>query len=90
MCGRALLVRVGGAVVRVADGQNSTIRRDGATFLGAYGQRVIQLTGQGVMTCDVNGEDATMLLYGEFDRLSIAGGVLYAGTGAGYTQQVRL
>ena len=90
MCGRALLVRVGGTVVRVADGQNATIRRDGATFLGAYGQRVIQLTGQGVMTCDVNGENATMLLYGEFDRLSIAGGVLYAGTGAGYTQQVRL
>ena len=70
MCGRALLVRVGGAVVRVADGQNATIRRDGATFLGAYGQRVIQLTGQGVMTCDVNGENATTILYGEYETMS--------------------
>ena len=42
------------------------------------------------MACDVNGEDATMLLYGTFDCVSIAGGVLYAGSRTGYTQQVRL
>ena len=90
MCGQALLVRAGGAIVRVFDGQTATIRRDGATYLGAYGQRVIQLTDRGVMACDVNGEDATMLLYGTFDCVSIAGGVLYAGSRTGYTQQVRL
>lgn len=90
MCGQALLVRAGGAIVRVFDGQSATIRRDGATYLGVYGQKVIQLTDRGVMSCDVNGEDATMLMYGTFDCVSIAGGVLYAGGRTGYTQQVRL
>lgn len=89
-CGRALLVRSGGNIVRVADGQSATIRRDGATFVGAYGDRVIQLTGRGVVTCDVNGENATVILAGEYESASVAGGVLYVGTGKGYTQAVTL
>ena len=90
LCGNALLVRTGGSIVRVANGQNATIRRDGATFMGVYGQKVIQLTGKGVMTCDVNGENATTILYGEYESASVAGGVLYVGDSRGYTQQVQL
>ena len=90
LCGNALLVRSGGSIIRVANGQNTTIRRDGATFLGVYGQKVIQLTGKGVMTCDVNGENATTILYGRFESASVAGGVLYVGDAKGYTQQVTL
>ena len=90
LCGQALLVRTGGSIVRVANGQNATIRRDGAVWMGAYGQKVIQLTGQGVMTCDVNGENATTILYGAYETASIAGGVLYVGNAKGYTQQVSL
>ena len=90
MCGKALLVRAGGSIVRVADGMSTTIRKDGAAFLGVYGSKVIQLTGKGVMTCDVNGENATTILYGSFDSASIAGGVLYVGDGKGYTQSVTL
>jgi len=90
MCGQALLVRAGGNIVRVANGQTSTIRRDGASYLGVYGQKVIQLTGKGVMACDVNGENATTLLYGEFETASAANGVLYVGNARGYTQQVQL
>ena len=90
MCGDALLVRSGGAIVRVANGQSATIRRDGATMMGVYGQKVIQLTSQGVVTCDVNGENATTILYGSFDSMSIAGGVLFVGGAKGYQQQVKL
>ena len=90
MCGKALLVRTGGSIVRVADGMSTTIRKDGATFLGVYGSKVIQLTGKGVMTCDVNGENVTTILYGSFDSASIAGGVLYVGDKRGYTQSITL
>jgi len=90
LCGSALLVRTGGSIVRVANGQNATIRRDGATAMGVYGQKVIQLTDEGVVTCDVNGENATTILYGEYETMSVAGGVLYVGDGKGYTQQVAL
>ena len=44
MCGQALLVRAGGSIVRVMNGQMATIRRDGATCLFVYGQKVIELT----------------------------------------------
>jgi len=90
MCGDALLVRSGGSIIRVAGGQSATIRRDGAVMMGVYGQKVIQLTRQGVMTCDVNGENATTILYGSFESMSIANGVLYVGDSKGYTQQVTL
>ena len=89
-CGQALLVRSGGSIVRVAGGQTAVIRRDGASFVGAYGQRVIQLTPRGVLACDVNGENLTMLLAGEFECASVAGGVLYVGDRKGYTQSVAL
>lgn len=89
-CGQALLVRAGGSIVRVMNGQSATIRRDGATWMGVYGQRVIQLTGSGVIACDVNGENATTLLGGAFECASIANGVLYVGGKNGYTQQVTL
>lgn len=89
-CGQALLVRSGGSIVRVANGQTAVIRSDGATYVGAYGQRVIQLTPRGVMACDVNGENLTMLLAGEFECASVAGGVLYVGARTGYTQSVAL
>ena len=89
-CGQALLVRVGGNIVRVMNGQSAIIRRDGATYLGVYGQRVLQLTSRGVMACDVNGENATMLLEGSFEAASVANGVLYVGTPQGYTQSVQL
>ena len=91
LCGKALLVRTGGSIVRVANGQNATIRRDGATFMGVYGQKVIQLTTRkGVMTCDVNGENATTILHGEYETASVVNGVLYVGDSRGYTQQVTL
>lgn len=64
------------------NGQMATIRRDGATCLFVYGQKVIELTGRGVMTCDVNGENATTIANGSFEAASIANGVLYLG-GAG-------
>lgn len=89
-CADILLVRSGGNLLRVAGGQAATIRRDGATLMGVYGQKVIQLTGQGVMTCDVNGENATMLLYGEYETMSVANGVLLVGDHKGVTQQVTL
>ncbi|MBR4039634.1 MAG: peptidoglycan-binding protein [Clostridia bacterium] len=90
LCGQALLVRTGGNLVRVAGGQSATIRRDGALAMGVYGQKVIQLTGQGVMTCDVNGENATIILYGEYETMSVANGTLYVGDEKGFTQQVML
>ena len=89
-CGEALIVRTGGSLVRLINGQNATIRRDGATYVGAYGQKIIQLTPRGVITCDVNGENATVLLSGAYEAASIAGGVLYVGTASGYTQWVQL
>ena len=90
MCGQALLVRAGGSIVRVMNGQMATIRRDGATCLFVYGQKVIELTGRGVMTCDVNGENATMIADGSFEAASIANGVLYLGSASGYTKSVSL
>lgn len=90
MCGEALLVRAGGKIIRVADGMSAAIRNDGATALGVYGQRVIQLTNKGVTACDVNGENLTTILYGEFEAMSVANGVLYVGDQKGYTQQVNL
>ncbi|MBE5799129.1 MAG: hypothetical protein E7321_04185 [Clostridiales bacterium] len=90
LCGDALLVRAGGNIVRVANGQNATIRSDGALSMGVYGQKVIQLTGRGVMTCDVNGENATTILFGEYETMSAANGVLYVGDEKGFTQQVVL
>ena len=90
MCGQALLVRAGGSIVRVMNGQMATIRRDGATCLFVYGQKVIELTGRGVMTCDVNGENATTIANGSFEAASIANGVLYLGGADGYTQSVSL
>ena len=42
------------------------------------------------MTCDVNGENATTILHGSFEAMSIANGVLYVGDQKGYTQQVAL
>lgn len=90
MCGRALLVRSGGSVIRVMNGQMATIRRDGASCLLVYGQKVIELTSRGVMTCDVNGENATMIADGSFEAASIANGVLYLGSASGYTKSVSL
>ena len=89
-CGKSLLVRTGGSIVRVTDGTSATIRKDGATWMGVYGQKVIQLTSRGVVTCDVNGENATTILNGAFDSAAIANGVLYVGGRSGYTQQVTL
>ena len=89
-CGKSLLVRTGGSIVRVTDGVSATIRKDGATWMGVYGQKVIQLTSRGVVTCDVNGENATTILNGAFDSAAIANGVLYVGGRSGYTQQVTL
>ena len=90
LCGEALIVRSGGNLIRVANGQSATIRRDGALAMGVYGQKVIQLTGRGVMTCDVNGENLTTILYGEYESMSVANGILYLGDEKGYTQQVAL
>ena len=90
LCADILLVRSGGSILRVADGQTATIRRDGAKLMGVYGQKVISLTGKGVMTCDVNGENATMILYGAYETMSAANGVLYVGDGKGIAQQVTL
>lgn len=90
LCADILLVRSGGSILRVTDGQTATIRRDGATLMGVYGQKVIQLTGKGVMTCDVNGENATTILYGAYETMSAANGVLYVGDGKGIAQQVAL
>ncbi|MGN0774106.1 MAG: peptidoglycan-binding protein [Candidatus Ventricola sp.] len=90
LCADALLVRSGGSILRVTDGQTATIRRDGAALMGVYGQKVIQLTDKGVMTCDVNGENATTILYGAYEMMSAAGGVLYVGDGKGVVQQVTL
>jgi hypothetical protein len=42
------------------------------------------------VTCDVNGENATTILYGEYEKMSVANGVLYVGDSKGYTQQVTL
>ena len=89
-CGQALLVRAGGLIIRVMNGQNATIRRDGATCLLVYGQKVIELTNKGVMTCDVNGENATTLLNAAYESASIANGTLYLGTSGGYTASVAL
>ena len=89
-CGEALLVRTGGSIIRMMNGQSATIRRDGATYMGVYGQRIIQLTRQGVVTCDVNGENATTILAGAYESASIANGVLYVGAPGGYTQAVQL
>lgn len=89
-CGQALLVRSGGSIVRVMNGQSATIRRDGATCLLVYGQKVIELTNKGVMTCDVNGENATTLLNAAYESASIANGTLYLGTSGGYTASVVL
>ena len=59
--------------------------------MGVYGQKVIQLTTRkGVMTCDVNGENATTILHGEYETASVVNGVLYVGDSRGYTQQVTL
>lgn len=90
MCGQALLVRSGGSVIRVMNGQMATIRRDGASCLLVYGQKVIELTSRGVMTCDVNGENATTIADGSFEAASIANGVLYLGSASGYTKSVSL
>ena len=90
LCADILLVRSGGSILRVANGQTATIRRDGATLMGVYGQKVVFLTGKGVMTCDVNGENATMILYGAYETMSAANGVLYVGDGKGVAQQVTL
>ena len=90
LCGEMLLVRAGGNLVRVANGQSATIRRDGATAMGVYGQKVIQLTSKGVMTCDVNGENPTIILYGEYETMSVANGTLYVGDEKGFSQQVML
>ncbi|MBQ7887596.1 MAG: peptidoglycan-binding protein [Clostridia bacterium] len=90
LCGQALLVRSGGSIIRVANGQSATIRRDGALAMGVYGQKVIQLTSNGVMTCDVNGEHLTTILYGEYEKMAVANGILYVGDEKGYTQQVAL
>ncbi len=69
------------------NGQMATIRRDGATCLLVYGQKVIELTSRGVMTCDVNGENATTIADGSFEAASIANGVLYLGSASGYTTE---
>lgn len=90
MCGQALLVRSGGSLIRVMNGQMATIRRDGASCLLVYGQKVIELTGRGVMTCDVNGENAMTIADGSFEAASIANGVLYLGSASGYTKSVSL
>ncbi len=90
MCGKALMVRTGGSIVRVLDGQSATIRKDGATWMGAYGSRIIQLTSRGVVLCDANGENATTVIPGQFETASIAGSTLYVGNSKGYTQYVQL
>jgi len=90
MCGKALMVRSGGSIVRVLDGSSATIRRDGATWMGVYGSRIIQLTGRGVVICDANGENATTVIPGEYETASLAGNTLYVGGDKGYTQYVQL
>ncbi len=90
LCGQALLVLSGGSIIRVANGQSAAIRRDGALAMGVYGQKVIQLTSKGVMTCDVNGENLTTILFGEYERMSVVNGILYVGDEKGFTQQVVL
>lgn len=90
MCGQALLVRSGGSVIRVMNGQMATIRRDGASCLLVYGQKVIELTGRGVMTCDVNGENATMIADGSFEAASIAKRGAVPGERERYTKSVSL
>ena len=90
MCGRAVMVRTGGSIVRVLEGQSATIRKDGATWMGVHGTKVIQLTSRGVVLCDANGENATTVIPGEFKTASIAGGTLYVGGDQGYTQYVQL
>ena len=90
MCGDALLVRSGGRIIRVSGGMSATIRNDGAAVMGVYGRKVIQLTDKGVMVCDINGENLTTILYGQFETMSVAGDVLYVGDRKGIMQQVNL
>lgn len=90
MCGTALMVRTGGSIVRVMNGQSVTIRRDSATWMGVYGTKVIQLTSRGVVICDANGENATTVIPGQFETASIAGSTLYVGDGKGYSRYVQL
>ncbi|MBR5289173.1 MAG: peptidoglycan-binding protein [Clostridia bacterium] len=90
MCGEALMVRSGGAIVRVLNGRSVTIRRDSATWMGVYASKVIQLTSRGVVICDANGENATTVIPGKFETASVAGSTLYVGNSQGYTQYVQL
>lgn len=90
MCGQALLVRSGGSVIRVMNGQMATIRRDGASCLlglRAEGDRADE-QGRDDLRCERRKRDDDR--DGSFEAASIANGVLYLGSASGYTKSVSL
>jgi hypothetical protein len=49
------------------------------------GDRILELTDDGVISFDINGEHASQIQSGHFETFCIADGTLYLGDAAGYT-----
>ena len=83
--GDYLLALSAGEVLRISGMQAVPIRRDGANRIGVSGDRILELTEDGVIAFDINGEHANQVQSGHFDTFCIADGMLYLGDAAGYT-----
>lgn len=88
--GDRVLILSAGRVVRLSPGENAAISNRSAVHIGAYRDRIIEVSGEGIDSFDINGEDRRTILAGTFECFAIAGGMLYAGNRDGFTQKVQL
>ncbi|MBQ9010588.1 MAG: peptidoglycan-binding protein [Clostridia bacterium] len=88
--GDRVLVLSAGRVVRLSPGENAAISSHSAVHIGAYLDRIIEVTGSGIDVYDINGENRRTVLAGTFECFAVAGGMLYAGNRDGFTQKVQL
>ncbi len=88
--GDRVLILSAGRVVRLSPGENAAVSGRSAVHIGAYQDRIIEVTGSGIDTYDINGEDRRTVLSGTFECFAVAGGMLYAGNQEGFTRKVQL
>ena len=89
-CGNLYLILSAGRIVRVSETGNTAISSQSARHIGVYRDKVIEVTGSGIYTMDINGVNRREVLTGTYECFAVAEGMLYAGGREGYTAKVQL
>lgn len=91
LCGSACYFLSSGGMYRIYNDTTQLVRTGAITWIGAYASHVYYLENGMIYRCDANGKNSKLMDGGSgYTQLSIAEGILYAGTAKGFTTMISL